>query len=575
MIISHTPDKHTLLSEISFRCKATGLMFKRGFKNLLVELERYPSGSKLKDQPIVASSISELWNPDDTDHNRILTAGKIQNIRLAAKHLNGIEIPAGKVFSFWRHVGSPTARNGYVIGREIREGCIIPTVAGGICQLSNALYDAALHANFTIIERHRHTKIIKGSLAERNRDAAVKWNYLDLRFKSVCDFRIEVELTEQLLIVKFKSNGLRDRGTIVEETKLHASKLNDCFSCGNFDCYKQKGSPSKMPQSTTAFVADNLWPEFENYIISRAGDGDYLVIDGGKTSQVRSRDDQTKLTIKSIRSSSLLKKIQSRLVYRTENIFSKSLHFDKHFARLAAQQLPVEADHVVVSQNLLPYLWEDGHLQGRTFDVLMTRLPMELLHERLAFAHKKFPYSPTLNDFRASNHLVNLESIALTKARNVITPHAEIAQIFKNKAVKLDWCRPKMMKTYSLGTKILFPASAVARKGAYEIRRLASELNLNIVVVGKAIEHDDFWNGMKIEYLREESFENIALVVYPTYVEHQPRLMLKAIEAGIPVITTPASGVAASDLVTLVPMGDYEMFKEVVAKKFACAFSND
>ena len=73
---------------------------------------------------------------------------------------------------------------GFVKGRELREGCIIPNVGGGLCQVSNALYDAALQAGHEIVERHAHTQVIAGSLAEQGRDATVFWNYVDLRFRS-------------------------------------------------------------------------------------------------------------------------------------------------------------------------------------------------------------------------------------------------------------------------------------------------------------------------------------------------------------------------------------------------------
>ena len=36
--------------------------------------------------------------------NWILTAGKIENLRIAIKNLNGIEVSANQVFSFWKHV---------------------------------------------------------------------------------------------------------------------------------------------------------------------------------------------------------------------------------------------------------------------------------------------------------------------------------------------------------------------------------------------------------------------------------------------------------------------------------------
>ena len=94
---------------------------------------------------------------------------------------------------------------------------------------------------------------------------------------------------------------------------------------------------------------------------------------------------------------------------------------------------------MVISQNLLPFIYETGVLGGRTFDVLMTRLPFEKLHERLDYAYSIHNKSPTLKDFRASKDLINLENKALTKARKIISPHYEIAKIFKNKIERLEF----------------------------------------------------------------------------------------------------------------------------------------
>ena len=68
----------------------------------------------------------------------------------------------------------------------------------------------------------------------------------------------------------------------------------------------------------------------------------------------------------------------------------------------------------------------------------MTRLPIEKLHERLDMAHQQFPESKTLNDFRAPQTWIDLENIALTKSRHIITPHKEIADIFNNKSIILN-----------------------------------------------------------------------------------------------------------------------------------------
>ncbi|MEI9958661.1 MAG: VanW family protein [Ferruginibacter sp.] len=193
-------EKHNLISTAIFRLKSSLLIIKRWGYNIFSTHKKFPQQSCISVPVVIAVSESDLWNNDDNEQNWILTAGKVENLRLAAKQLNGIEVEANMIFSFWKHIGNPHRWKGYVIGRELREGCIIPTIAGGLCQLSNALYDAALKAGFEIVERHRHTKIIKGSLAEQDRDATVKWNYIDLRFKSSKAFKIEVDISADKLV---------------------------------------------------------------------------------------------------------------------------------------------------------------------------------------------------------------------------------------------------------------------------------------------------------------------------------------------------------------------------------------
>ncbi|UUZ55703.1 VanW family protein [Massilia sp. H-1] len=108
----------------------------------------------------------------------------------------------GATFSFWRQVGRATTLRGYVPGRELREGCIVPAIGGGICQLSNALYQAAADAGLEIVERHAHSQVIPGSAAAIGRDATVFWNYVDLRFRSDQPCRIEVALERTQLVVR-------------------------------------------------------------------------------------------------------------------------------------------------------------------------------------------------------------------------------------------------------------------------------------------------------------------------------------------------------------------------------------
>ncbi len=564
--------KHNFVNDTIFRLKIAVLTAARIVKNLLRPSRKFSKTSLLVHEPVIAISKSELWNPFDNKDNWILTAGKIENLRIAVQKLNGLEVGANEVFSFWKHIGNPNYGQGYVIGREIREGCIVPTIAGGLCQLSNALYDAALRANFEIVERHKHTKVIKGSLAEKDRDATVKWNYLDLRFKSSFDFRIEIELTSDHLIVAFRCPQKQAEPVQDKLSWKASSKLNDCYSCGNMACFKHHDKTGVEQEiATTTFILDEKWPEYDKYVSQTATKADHFILPLKKNRWIKTNryswaaahPQKTKAT----QFQGLLRALQLRFAPKNKNnVFELSLQLDKKIAKAAARQIPIDATHVVIAQNLLPYIYETGALGGRTFDVFMTRLPFEKLHERLDLAFTFHNESPTLNDFRASKELIALENKALTSARKIITPHSELAAIFKNKAVKLDWQIPAIPNGQPNGTKVLFPASAVGRKGAYEMRRLAKELQLELVISGRTIETAHFWQDLKIEKFNGD-WRQIGLVVYPTYVEHQPRLLLKAVAQGIPVITTTASGLEPSAQVEVLEINNFEQLKNVTTSR--------
>jgi glycosyltransferase involved in cell wall biosynthesis len=124
--------------------------------------------------------------------------------------------------------------------------------------------------------------------------------------------------------------------------------------------------------------------------------------------------------------------------------------------------------------------------------------------------------------------------------------------------------RPKTSLSTVLGTRILFPASALARKGAYEMRQLAQELRLPLVVAGRATECAGFWQEVATTPASPDALAGVGLVVYPAYVEHQPRLLLRALAAGIPVVATVACGLGPQPGLTLVPVGDYAALRQAV-----------
>lgn len=85
-----------------------------------------------------------------------LQENKIINLQIAVKQLDGIILRPGQVLSYWKLIGKPTARKGYVEGMILKNGSFSPGVGGGLCQLSNLIFWMTLHTPLTVVERHRH-----------------------------------------------------------------------------------------------------------------------------------------------------------------------------------------------------------------------------------------------------------------------------------------------------------------------------------------------------------------------------------------------------------------------------------
>lgn len=81
---------------------------------------------------------------------------KIINLKIAVPHLNNLLVRPGETFSYWKCIGNPTRRKGYVEGMVLLAGRFGPGTGGGLCQLSNLLYWISLHTPLTIVERYRH-----------------------------------------------------------------------------------------------------------------------------------------------------------------------------------------------------------------------------------------------------------------------------------------------------------------------------------------------------------------------------------------------------------------------------------
>ena len=517
---------------------------------------------------VLGESTSPLWTATTATENR-LVAGKVQNLRVAAARLDGLVVAAGETFSFWKAVGAPRRSRGFVRGRELREGCMIATVGGGLCQLSNALHLAALEAGLEIVERHAHSKVVPGSMAASGKDATVFWNYVDLRFRASVPFVIEAHLSATHLIVRFRAEhalGWQSAESDLPSPALEVAE--DCVTCHHHGCVYHPGVMAGAER--TALLLDECWPEFDAWLACQSlteSDIALVPLDGVRRRRKAYAWLQNVKTRPAIREHPWLVLQRSwksrRLRAQGAERQRALLAFDKALARAHASRIPLDCRHLVVSLNLLPHLADSGALAGRHVTVLLNRSPLFLLHQQLDRAATLYPDSPTIADFRADAALTNREHKALAQADLLVTPHAWLADQLRRLGFQrvelLQWKIPEA-QPHTPGRKILFPASGLARKGAYEVRDICRELNLPLAVLGRAQENPGFWEGHDVTFVQKgpDLFRDIACVVLPAHVEHQPRLLLAALASGVPVICSSECGVVTQKFpaLTIVPRGD-------------------
>ena len=133
-----------------------------------------------------------------------LQENKVVNLRIAAAKINGLIIQPGETFSFWRTVGNPTARRGYLEGLVLENGKIGKGIGGGLCQMGNLLYWMALHSPLTVTERWRHSYDVfpdAGRTLPFGSGATLAYNYIDLQLRNdtLLPFQLHVWLSESHL----------------------------------------------------------------------------------------------------------------------------------------------------------------------------------------------------------------------------------------------------------------------------------------------------------------------------------------------------------------------------------------
>ena len=145
------------------------------------------------------------------DIDMAMQRNKVTNLKIAIERLNNLVIDPGEVFSYWKCIGRPTKRKGYVDGMILHYGKVTTGIGGGLCQLSNLLYWITLHSPLTVTERYRHSYDV---FPDSRRDqpfgsgATCSYNYLDLQITNQTNqpYQLLLYIEEDELVGEWRSN---------------------------------------------------------------------------------------------------------------------------------------------------------------------------------------------------------------------------------------------------------------------------------------------------------------------------------------------------------------------------------
>ncbi|WP_162786654.1 VanW family protein [Janibacter anophelis] len=241
------------LKEDGIGAKAAAAMKKKG------DQRRIDVESK-QSQPEVTTAEAKKTLPKEqistfTTYLPSTSGVRADNIRLAARTLNGAYVAPGQTFSLNERLGQRTAAKGYGKAGVIHGGRLANDYGGGISQLSTTLFNAVFFSGAKIEEFHPHSFYI--SRYPEGREATISWPNVDNRFTNDtgAGILISASVSGNEVTVTFHGRKVYDEVKAGKSARRNISqpkKITD----DSKDCVPQSPAPGFTVDITRTFIKD-------------------------------------------------------------------------------------------------------------------------------------------------------------------------------------------------------------------------------------------------------------------------------------------------------------------------------
>lgn len=180
---------------------------------------------------------------------------RTNNIKIAARQLDGAYVAPGETFSLNQLLGPRTPDKGYQKAGVINAGRLTEDYGGGISQLSTTLFNAVFFSGAKIEEFHPHSFYI--SRYPEGREATISWPGVDNRFTNDtgAGILINAAVNGDEVTVSFDGRKAYDKVEASKSARRNISqpkKITD----DSKDCVPQSPAPGFSVDITRTFVKD-------------------------------------------------------------------------------------------------------------------------------------------------------------------------------------------------------------------------------------------------------------------------------------------------------------------------------
>jgi len=167
-----------------------------------------------------------------------LQHNKRKNLEIAIQKMNGITIQPNETFSFWKLVGKPTKKKGYLDGLILSQGKIDKGTGGGLCQLGNLIFWMVGHTELTVKERYRHGYDVFPDVNRKvpfGAGATLSYNYIDLQIRNntTSSFRLHFWLDDLYLHGKITCENQSNSFRLMEKNHIIKQQYWGAYSRHN------------------------------------------------------------------------------------------------------------------------------------------------------------------------------------------------------------------------------------------------------------------------------------------------------------------------------------------------------